>query len=106
MRIIIDKKEIQLNTYKTFKNKLIGLMFKKSPIKEGYFFKNCNNIHTFFMKQNIDICMIDKDYNIIYLKENVPKKKIIIKLKAKHTIELPLNTVKYLKINSKLKIEE
>ena len=104
MYIIINNKRLNINIYKSFYKKLKGLMFKKETIKEGYLFINCNSIHTFFMKQNIDICITDKNNKIIYLKENLSKNKIILpKKKGYFTYELPLNTVKYLKLNDTLK---
>ena len=27
-------------------------------------FSACRAIHTFFMKQNIDVCILDKDFNV------------------------------------------
>ena len=85
-------------------NKLIGLMFRKEPIKEGYILYNCNAIHTFFMRQNIDVIMIDKNNKIVLIRENVKKNKIIIKKEGIHTLELPLGTSKEYKINGIIKI--
>jgi len=104
MKIKINNNTMTIIKCQNFFQKLKGLMFKKKPITKGYYFKNCNSIHTFFMKQNIDICMIDKTKKIVLLKANIPKNKIIICKKAKHTLELPLNTVKHLNINQHLKI--
>ena len=100
MYLVNDNNKLKINKI----NKLIGLMFKKEPIKEGYILYNCNAIHTFFMKQNIDVIMIDNNNKIVLIKENVKKNKIIIKKEAKHTLELPLNTSKKYKINNKIKI--
>jgi len=99
MYTVINNMKYEIIEQKTFKNRLLGLMFKKKKIDKIYLFKNCNNIHTCFMLQNIDICMTDKNNKIIYLKENVKPFRIIIKLKAKNTYEMPLNTVKLLKLN-------
>lgn len=107
MNIKINNKIIKINILKTFLKKLKGLMFKKETIKEGYLFINCNSIHTFFMKQNIDLCITDKNNKIIFIKENIPKNKIIWPIKhGYYTYELPLNTVKYLKINETIKKEK
>ena len=61
------------------------------------------------MKENIDICITDKDNNIIYLKENLSKNKVILPIKkAKYVYEFPINTIsKYnLKLNDKIKVTE
>lgn len=106
MKTVINKKNIEIITNKSFIKKLKGLMFKKEKINKIYYFPNCNSIHTFFMFQNIDICMTDKNNNIVFLKENLKPWKIIWpQKKAHHTYEMPLNTCKYLKINNKFKTE-
>ena len=99
---MIDK--ITIYEAKTFKERLFGLMFKKN-IDYCLLFKNCNSIHTFFMMQNIDVCMLDKEDKIVLLKENAKKNKIIYHRNAKTTLEMPLGATKYLKINNKLKIK-
>ena len=104
MYLIINNKKYKINDYSNIINKTKGLMFKKEKIKDIYLFKKCNAIHTFFMKQNIDICMIDKNNKIIYLESNVKKNKIIIKKEAYSTLECPLNTIKYLKLEEKIDI--
>lgn len=103
--MIINNKEYEVKICKSFKDKLLGLMFKKDKIDKIYLFKNCSSIHTFFMRQNIDVCMLDKDDNIVLLKENVKRNKIIYHRKAKTTLEMPLNSIKHLKLNDKLKIK-
>lgn len=106
MYVKINEKKFNIIECKSFKDKLIGLCFKKSRINNIYLFYNCNSIHTFFMMQDIDVCMLDKNYKVIYKKENVSKNKILINRKAFYTMEMPLNTSKYLKINDYIKIEE
>lgn len=104
MYINVNNKRIEIVKYSKVWNKFWGLMFRKNTIDKGYYFCKCNNIHTFFMRQNIDVCMIDRNNRIVLLKENVGKNRIVICLKAKHTLELPLGTCKHLKVNEQLKI--
>lgn len=103
MYTIIDDKKYEIITLKSFLSKLKGLMFEKNKITKIYLFKNCSSIHTFFMKQNIDICILDKNYKIVYLKENMKKNKILIK-KGYYTLEMPLNLTNKLKVGETLKI--
>ena len=72
----------------TFIKKLKGLMFKKN-INYGLMFKKCNSIHTFFMKQNIDVIFLDKNNNIIKRYNNITKNKILICKDAFQVIEIP-----------------
>ena len=106
MKFIYKDKNLSVINYSSFFNKLKGLMFKKEPIKDAYLFKRCRSIHTFFMKQNIDVIITDKDYKILLVKENVSKNKIIACKKGFYTFELPIGTAKNIKINTKIKIED
>ena len=108
MYLIYKKNKLKIFEYKTFFKKLVGLMFKKN-INYGIKINNCNSIHTFFMKENIDICITDKNNNIIYLKNNLSKNRIIWPIKnGKYVYEFPNNTINKfnLELNSKLKITE
>lgn len=103
MYTIINDKKYNIITCNNFFKRLKGLMFKKEKITDIYLFPKCSCIHTFFMKQNIDICIISKKNRIIYLKSNLSKNKIIIK-KGYSILEMPLETAKYLNIGDNLKI--
>ena len=52
-----------------------------------------NSIHTFFMKENIDIVITDKDNNVLYIINNLDKNKIIIKPNVYYTYEFPNNFI-------------
>ena len=105
MKLLINNQTIYLDKANTFSKRFFGLMGKRN-IKKGLFFSKCNSIHTFFMKEEIDIIMIDKDKKIVYIKENVTKNKIIYKKEAYHTIELPKNSINNLKIGETLIITD
>lgn len=66
----------------------------------------CNSIHTFFMRQPIDICITDKNNKILYLQENFKPNKILFIRDGYYTYELPIDTVKHLKIDETLKLYE
>ena len=103
MEIIINKEKFNVDIANTFHKRLFGLMGKKN-IKNGLFFPKTRSIHTFFMKEDIDIIMIDKNNQVVYYRKNLSKNKIIIKKKAYHTIELPSNSLNNININDKLTI--
>lgn len=72
----------------TFFRRFMGLMFKKN-IRYGLLFKNCNSIHTFFMKENIDVIFLDKKNNIIKRHYSVKPWNILICKKASSVLEIP-----------------
>lgn len=87
------KQEIEIKELTTFIEKFQGLMFKKNF---NYGIKmRCNGIHTFFMKQNIDVILTDKNNKILYKYKNIKPNKIILpKKKVYYTYEFPANTIK------------
>ena len=105
MKLVIKDKKINILYANSFKLRFFGLMGKKK-ITYGIFFPNCNSIHTFFMKDEIDIIMLNKNNQILYLYENFKKNHILYKKEAKHIIELPKGFIKKykFKINDYIKI--
>ena len=105
MKLIYENKEIDLIECKTFFKRFLGFMFKKN-INYALVFNNCNSIHTFFMKEKIDVIMCDKDDNILYFYKNLKKNKIILpKKKVYKVYETPDNYFN-IKINTKMKVSE
>ena len=103
MKIIINEQEFNVDKADTLKKRLFGLMGKRN-IKTGLFFPKTKSIHSFFMKEEIDIIMIDKNNKVIYYQKRFPKHRILIKKKAYHTIELPYNSLSNISINDTLTI--
>ena len=81
MKLIYGNKDIELYECKSFFSRLRGFMFKKN-ISNALLFDRCNSIHTFFMKENIDVIMCDKDNNILYYYRNIGKNKVILPKKG------------------------
>ena len=95
-----NKKTYSIIKATSFKKRLIGLMGKKN-IDIGMFFPKCNSIHTFFMKENIDVIGLDENNEVIYKEENISPNKIVkINNKRKNTsiLELPKNDSVKIKI--------
>ena len=91
MKLICNNKEIEIIDCKTFFSRFMGNMFKKN-IERGLLFRHCNSIHTFFMKENIDVLMCDRDFKIIYYYKDLEKNRVILpKRKVYAVIELPVN---------------
>lgn len=80
----------------TFFSRLIGLMFKKNlPAGSGIVLKPCTQIHTCFMRFNIDVIFLDKNLQVLHVIENMPPWRIShLFLKARYTVELPAGTLK------------
>lgn len=76
MKLMYEEKEIELKQCKSFYSRLLGFMFKKN-INSSLLFDKCNSIHTFFMKENIDVIMCDKDNNILLYYRDLSKNKVI-----------------------------
>ncbi|MBO4707003.1 MAG: DUF192 domain-containing protein [Elusimicrobiaceae bacterium] len=85
-----------LKMHDTYFSRLIGLMFKKNlPSGSGIILKPCTQIHTCFMRFNIDVIFLDKDLKVVHVIENMPPWRISpLFLKSRYTIELPSGTLK------------
>lgn len=104
MYLIIDNNKFLIKKANSFIKRFLGLMGKKN-IDYGVLFKHTNSVHTFFMKENIDIIGINKQNEVIFKAQNIAKNQIIkINNKIKNTsiLELPSNTSKKIKIGEKL----
>ncbi len=100
MYIKIGSEKFKIVVANTFYKKFKGLM-GKTDIDYGLLIPNCNSIHTFFMKENIDVVGINENNEIIYKYEDLEKNKAIkIENKQKNTsiLELPAHTSKKLKL--------
>ena len=83
-------------------------MFKRN-INYALLFEHCNSIHTFFMKENIDVVGLDENNEVIYKYENLGKNKVIkINYERKKTsiLELPKSASSKIKIGTILILNE
>ena len=93
---------MKIITAKTYMQKLTGLMGKKN-INYGMFFPNVSSIHTFFMKDSIDVIGLNNKMIVTSIYENVKPNKILILKDAKHTLELPKGKSKRYHIGQRVK---
>lgn len=108
MYLKIKDKNIKIIEAITFKERLNGLM-GKTNIDYGMLFKKCNSIHTFFMKENIDIIGLNTDNDIIYIYNNLPKNQIIKinnNINKTSILELPVNYSSQFKLGEKLEFKK
>lgn len=81
MKLIYKNKDIDLYECKDFFSRLKGFMFTKN-IDKALLFDRCNSIHTFFMKENIDVIMCDKDNKILFFYNDLSRSKVILPKKG------------------------
>lgn len=93
---------MKIITAKTYMQKLTGLMGKKN-INYGMFFLGVSSIHTFFMKESIDVIGLNDAMIVTSIYENVKPNKILILKNANHTLELPKGESKHYHIGQKVK---
>lgn len=108
MYLKTNKTKYNIIIANTFFKRLTGLMGKKN-IDYGMIIPKCNSIHTFFMKENIDIVGLDENNEVIYKYENLSKNRVIkINYDTKKTsiLELPANASKRIKIGTILLFSE
>ena len=105
MYLKVKSKKISIKDYKSIKEKFKSFKFYLKPIDFGIRTKG-KIATTYFFCQKVDICLTDKDNNILALYENVKSEKRKINLKAYYIYYLPLDTCKHLRVDTKLKIKE
>ena len=107
MKLYYGNKKIEIINYTSFWKRLKGFMFQLEPIKQGIRFPKCRSIHTYFMFQNIDVIMTDKENKIIKMYPNLRSEKIILpKRKVYYTYELPVGVCNFYDIGDTLRIKE
>jgi len=83
----------------------LGLL--KYPVPTAMLLKTRYGIHTFGMKYPIDILILDKQNNIVSIKENLKPNNIFVwNIKYETVLELPAGTIRktQTKLNDHLKI--
>lgn len=81
MKLCYENKMIDLIECKSFYSRFMGFMFQKK-IDRALLFDKCNSVHTFFMKEKIDIVMCNKENVVLFYYPNVNKGKIILPKKG------------------------
>jgi len=104
MQLIYKNKNIKLKECTKFFERFLGFMGQKN-INNALLFNHCSSIHTFFMKENIDVIMLNNNNEILYYFPNLPKNKIILpKKNVTKTIELPTDYFQFI-IHDKIIID-
>ncbi len=90
IKIYAGGSEIACDIYEaeTFWQRFSGLMFCRR--KHGLLINGCSSVHTFFMKFELDVICLDKDYKIVEVFYGVKPFRLAASFKkTKHILELP-----------------
>ncbi len=105
MYLQVKRKKIKIIELTKFWDRFKGLKFVLEPLDYGIKFPKKKFVTTNFLCQRIDIVLTDKEDNILYMYQNIKSEKYILpKRKVYNVYFLPKNTVKDLKLHTKLKI--
>lgn len=99
MYIKVNNKNLEIKECNTFKERFKSLRFVLEPITYGIKIPNKRIVSTYFFCQRVDIMVTDNNNKIIKLYENIKSEKRFFLFKKYNIYYLPLNTVKYLKLN-------
>lgn len=97
--------DLKVKETKSFKDKILGLIGKSKP--ESLLIKTRFGIHTFGVKWPIDVIILDRNYKVKYIKENLQPNRIFFWNPVYNiVIELPEGFIKNKKIelNSQIKL--
>lgn len=93
MNVVINNKKIEVHDCTSFQSRFMGLMFTRN-FNYGLRFGKCNSIHTFFMLEDIDVVMTDKDDNVLHIFKCIKPFRVILPKKGVYnTYEFPGGTV-------------
>ena len=106
MKLIINKKKLNIIEMTKPLEKLKGIKFILEPINEAYRFTS-HYANTYFLFQRVDVIMTNEENKVLYIYSNCKTEKFIFpKLKVKYVYFLPLGVSKYIEINQKLETKE
>jgi len=89
--LVIDTKEYKdVYVAESFFERFKGLMFTPKQKSFSLLIKNCNSIHTCFMKFNIDVFCLDKNFNVVKIYKNIKPFRFVLPVKNTYNIlEIP-----------------
>ena len=87
--LIINNKEYKdIYVAESFLERFKGLMFIPKEKSFNLLIKDCNSIHTCFMRFNIDVFCLDKDFKVVNVYKNVKPFRFVLPIKnTSHILE-------------------
>lgn len=73
----------------TYWGRLKGYMFQKRPMQKGILFRNCNDLHSFFMHFDIDLYFLNENDVVVHIERGFSKNRILKIKNAVHVLEVP-----------------
>ena len=107
MKLNLENKTIDIKIANNFKDRFIGLM-GKTNINYGMLFPKCNAIHTFFMKEAIDVIGLNNNNEILFIIKSLKPNKLFHmehNLNDSNILELPNNSSNNFHIGETIKFE-
>lgn len=87
--IVNDKEYKDVYVAESFFERFKGLMFVPKEKSFNLLIKNCNSIHTCFMKFYIDVFCLDKDFKVVKVYKNVKPFRFIFPVNnTRHILEI------------------
>jgi len=84
-----------------FTDRLLGLIFKNIKKGQGFAIRDCNSIHTFWMRYKIDVVFLDKNNEIVKLYESLRQFRMTPIIKDAYCVlEFPEFTIKDLSLKT------
>lgn len=102
MKIKLEDKIFEIKSCTNLKDRFLGMMGKKKPLPYGFYFPNCSSLHTCFMRQTIDIIMIDSSHTVIAFFSQVKPWRFIHQKKASACFEFSTGMIPSLPVGSKI----
>ncbi len=82
INLVVDNTEYKdVYVAESFMERFKGLMFVPKQKSFNLLIKKCNSIHTCFMRYNIDVYCLDKDFNVVKKYVNVKPFRFILPVK-------------------------
>ncbi|HVZ11584.1 MAG TPA: DUF192 domain-containing protein [Patescibacteria group bacterium] len=89
-KTIVSKSETYSQSYF---DSLLGMILSRN--KNGFFFKTNFGIHTFFMKEDVDVIVLDNNLRVMDLKKDIKPNRIFLwNVKYENVLELPAGSIK------------
>ena len=103
-KIVSDNVRVASDTI----SRMVGLLNCKGlSERESLLIEPCNSIHTFFMKFNIDVLFLDKNFTVVKVFRNMPPWRITRPyLSVKRVVEANANTFSQINTGDKLELRD
>lgn len=102
MKIKLENQIFEIKSCTNLKSRFLGMMGKKKLFSYGLYFSNCSSLHTCFMRQNIDIIMVDKNFTVVAFYSQVKPWHFIHCKKAEACFEFSTGLISSIAIGSKI----